>query len=169
MLGKHWDPTAAGEGTTNLAYLLRAHASCHIALVLEHEQTRPHQPLPLSSASTLSSWICVKVFTSCRRSPSSSCRQSSIRSRSVPSTTHMSVSVFSKWFFQYVRSVFCPPTSPVSRVSFAVRTSHLTLASLTDVQLVPVYLSCQLHILTRDAQATSPFIVDCFDDEAESG
>jgi hypothetical protein len=40
--------------------------------------------------------VVLKPFTSCRRSPSSSCRQSSIRSRSVPSTTHMSVSVFSK-------------------------------------------------------------------------
>jgi hypothetical protein len=94
VLGKHWDPAAAGKGTTNLAYLFRAHASCNIAFVLEHEKTGSHQSLSFWSASTLSDRA--EASTSCTRSPSSSCRQSSIRSRSVPSTTHMSVSVFSK-------------------------------------------------------------------------
>jgi len=49
-----------------------------------------------SGQSPLGLIVLNEAFTSCRRSPSSSCLQSSIRSRSVPSTTHMSVSVFSK-------------------------------------------------------------------------
>lgn len=79
---------------TYRANIILGHGARNIAFVLEDEQTCSRETLPWSADTC--SIIHVTLHTSSCNSPASSCRQSSIRSRSVASTTQMSVSVFSK-------------------------------------------------------------------------
>ena len=74
-----------------IANFVLGHGAGNIALVLEDEQACTRETLRCQSRS-----IHGVVHTSSCSRPASSWRQSSIRSRSVASTTQMSVSVFSK-------------------------------------------------------------------------
>lgn len=75
--------------------LFLAHATCHVGLVEKHQQTCTGQALALvSTRRFLLEWQ--TRLTSSINKPFNSALQSSMRSRSVASTTQMSASVFSK-------------------------------------------------------------------------
>lgn len=80
---------------SHLTYVLLAHTPGDVALVLEHKQRRSHEALLLHQQYARAG-VDMARRTSWSSSPFSSCRQSSNLSRSVASTTQMSVSVFSK-------------------------------------------------------------------------